>query len=112
MKVSVAMPTHGRAEYLPRAIESVLGQTISDWELIVVDDNPPGSATREETGKVISRYSDSRIRWLMRLLYPFRRLIWRLSEHDKKLHLLGAVLKMDEIARGDEGGSPANVPGR
>ncbi|MBQ7252461.1 MAG: glycosyltransferase family 2 protein [Kiritimatiellae bacterium] len=65
MKVSVVMPTHGRAEYLPRAIESVLGQTISDWELIVVDDNPPGSATREETGKVVSRYSDSRIRYVL-----------------------------------------------
>lgn len=50
-----------------------------------------------------------RIRWLMRLLYPFRRLIWRLSEHDKKLHLLGAVLKMDEIARGEEIMPPSNL---
>ncbi len=43
-----------------------------------------------------------RIRWLMCLLYPFRRLVWRLGAHNKKFHLLGAVLKMDEIARGDE----------
>ena len=43
-----------------------------------------------------------RIRWLMHLLYPFRHLVWRLGEHNKKLHLLGAVLKMDEISRGDE----------
>lgn len=53
-----------------------------------------------------------RIHWLIRLLFPFRRIVWSLGEHNKKLHLLGAVLKMDEIARGDKGGSPANVPDR
>ena len=49
----------------------------------------------------------SRIRWMMRLLYPVRRLIWRWP----KFHLLGAVLKMDEIARGDEKFLSDNVSG-
>ncbi|MBR4251680.1 MAG: hypothetical protein IKQ15_05230 [Kiritimatiellae bacterium] len=55
-----------------------------------------------------------RIRWLMRLIYPFRRLVWCVGEHNKKIHLIGALLKMDEIARGDENpplGNPPNGAG-
>ena len=37
-RISVVMPTFNRAATLPRAIDSVLGQTHRDFELIVVDD--------------------------------------------------------------------------
>ena len=36
--VSVIIPTHNRCELLKRAVGSVLCQTFSDWELIIVDD--------------------------------------------------------------------------
>jgi glycosyltransferase involved in cell wall biosynthesis len=36
--VSVLMPTFERAAYLPRAIGSLLSQSLTDWELVVVDD--------------------------------------------------------------------------
>ena len=36
--VSIVIPTYNRAAYLPDAIGSVQRQSISDWELIVVDD--------------------------------------------------------------------------
>ncbi|MGD9743857.1 MAG: glycosyltransferase family 2 protein, partial [Dongiaceae bacterium] len=37
-RISVVMPAYNRADAIGRAIESVLGQTHPDVELIVVDD--------------------------------------------------------------------------
>ena len=37
-KVSVIVPTYNRRAVLARALNSVVRQTLSDWELIVVDD--------------------------------------------------------------------------
>jgi glycosyltransferase involved in cell wall biosynthesis len=39
--ISVVIPTYGRPQWLPEAIESVLAQTVQDFELIVVDDASP-----------------------------------------------------------------------
>ena len=36
--VSVVVPTYNRAELLPRALDSIIGQTFSDWEIVLVDD--------------------------------------------------------------------------
>ena len=53
---SVIIPSYNRASILPRAIESILKQTFTDWELIIVDD---GSI--DETKELVSSYKDSRI---------------------------------------------------
>ncbi len=37
-KVSVIIPTYNREATLKRAVESVLNQTYTDFELIIVDD--------------------------------------------------------------------------
>lgn len=37
-KISVYIPCHNHADYIIEAIESVLNQTFSDWELIIIND--------------------------------------------------------------------------
>ncbi len=58
--VSVIMPTYEQKHFIRRAIDSLLAQTLSDWELIVVDDGSP-----DDTGRLIAPYlADSRIHYL------------------------------------------------
>jgi hypothetical protein len=59
-RISVILPTYNRAPYLPEAIESVLGQSWRDFELIVVDDG-----STDETREVVRAYS-GKIRYLRR----------------------------------------------
>lgn len=40
MKFSIITPTYKRADKLTRAVESVLAQTHTDWEMIIVNDSP------------------------------------------------------------------------
>lgn len=62
--VTVITPTYNRAEYLCQAVESVLHQTLTDWELIVIDDNKPDSTARKMTVEVMSQYKDPRIHYI------------------------------------------------
>ncbi len=60
-KVSVIIPTYNRADLLPRAVESVLNQTFTDFELIIVDDGSTDN-TKEVAGGFLQR--DSRTKYL------------------------------------------------
>ncbi len=55
------MPAYNRAFYLPKAIDSVIAQTYTGWELIVVDD-----ASTDNTVEIVSTFTekDARIRYL------------------------------------------------
>ncbi|HFD79972.1 MAG TPA: glycosyltransferase, partial [Gammaproteobacteria bacterium] len=55
--VSIIMPTKDRPELLPRAVDSVLSQSYTSWELIVVNDGGVGIE-----GSLGERLRDSRIR--------------------------------------------------
>jgi len=58
-RVTVILPTYNRAELLKAAIEGILRQTYSNFELIVVDD---GSTDRTE--EVARSFADDRIRYI------------------------------------------------
>ncbi|MBK7430445.1 MAG: glycosyltransferase family 2 protein [Bacteroidetes bacterium] len=57
--VSVIMPVYNTGKYLAAAIASVLGQTFSDFELIILND---GSTDDSET--VVKNFTDPRIIYL------------------------------------------------
>ena len=57
-KVSIVMPTYNRANYLKEAIDSILTQTIQDWELIIID----GGST-DNTRELVESYREERIRY-------------------------------------------------
>ena len=45
MKFSVLIPVYNTEKYLDECMESVLGQTYGDFEIILVDDGSAGSST-------------------------------------------------------------------
>jgi glycosyltransferase involved in cell wall biosynthesis len=57
--ISICIPTYNYAQFLPQALESVLDQTVRDFEVIVIDD-----ASSDGTGAVMSQYAsrDGRVR--------------------------------------------------
>lgn len=62
--VSVVIPTYSRNNTLKRAIGSVLNQTYTNFEIIVVDDNPANSEWRASTASIMAGYTDQRVRYI------------------------------------------------
>ncbi len=58
-KVSVGIPVYNAERYIGPAIESVLSQTFTDFELIVSDDE-----STDGTEKIIRSFQDPRIRYI------------------------------------------------
>lgn len=58
-KVSVLMPAYNAAQYIGQAIQSILDQSFTDYELIIIDD-----ASTDTTWELIKRYAslDTRIK--------------------------------------------------
>ena len=56
--VSAIIPTHNRADMLCRAVNSVLSQSFTDFEVIVVDDG-----STDDTRQRIEAYADPRVRY-------------------------------------------------
>lgn len=58
-QVSIIMPAYNAARFIGEAIRSVQAQTLSDWELIIVDD---GSV--DSTPETVRSFEDPRIRYV------------------------------------------------
>lgn len=56
--ISVIVPTFERSDMLPRALDSIYDQTWRDIEVIVVDDNIPGSEWEAKTQAALAPYRD------------------------------------------------------
>jgi glycosyltransferase involved in cell wall biosynthesis len=56
-EVSVVLPVFNGARFVEEAVQSILAQTLTDFELIIIDD---GSS--DETWTILSRFCDGRIK--------------------------------------------------
>ncbi len=57
--VSIIMPSYNSSKYISESINSVLSQTYTNWELLVIDD-----CSTDNTVQIIQSFNDSRIRLL------------------------------------------------
>lgn len=58
-KASVIIPCYNHGHYLPRALKSVLAQTFTNWEAIIVDDG-----STDNTREVAAQFTDVRIHYV------------------------------------------------
>jgi len=61
MKISIVIPTYNRAYILREALESVLAQSYTDFEVLVVDDG-----STDDTARVVGSIQDKRIRYIQK----------------------------------------------
>lgn len=57
--ISVLMPVYNVEAYIGEAVESILAQTFTNFELIILDD-----CSTDKTSDIVSTFSDSRIRYI------------------------------------------------
>ncbi len=81
-KISVLMPVYKtKPEYLKEAIESVLDQTFTDFELLILDDCP-----EDDRAEVVKSFKDERIKYL---------------KNEKNLGITPSRNKLIELAKGE-----------
>ncbi len=57
--VSVIIPTYNAETFLAETIQSVLDQTYTNFELIIVDD-----ASTDQTSKIVREFDDPRVKFI------------------------------------------------
>jgi|694.fasta_scaffold155536_2 glycosyltransferase involved in cell wall biosynthesis len=60
-QISVLMPVYNCESYIAEAVESILNQTFSDFELLIIDD-----CSTDNTVSIIKSYNDSRINLIVK----------------------------------------------
>ncbi len=83
--ISVILPTRNRNHLLPRALASLRAQTFTDFEVVLVDDNPPEARVAQDT-RLRSLVRDPRV---------------RLVEHDSPRNAARARNRGLSVAAGD-----------
>lgn len=60
--VTIITPTYNHELYIKECIESVLSQTIDDWEMIIVDDG-----STDNTPNIVQHYDDPRVVYIRKV---------------------------------------------
>lgn len=80
-KVTVLMPVYNAAKFLREAMDSILSQTFTDYEFLILDDG-----STDESAAIIGSYTDPRI---------------RLVRNDRNLRLAATLNRGLELVRGE-----------
>ena len=59
IKVSIIIPTYNHSIFLRASIQSVIDQTYSNWELIIID-----NYSTDNTEEIVNEFSDKRIKYI------------------------------------------------
>ena len=78
--VSVVMPVYNGEKYLRESIDSILNQTYTDYEFIIVNDG-----SNDKTEEIILSYNDNRIRYI---------------KNEKNLQIVKSLNRGIELAKG------------
>ena len=83
---SIVIPTFNRAKVLNRAIKSVINQTFSNWEALIID-----NSSIDNTASVVNSFKDPRIKFykidtnyiliIEKVIYYILLLIYQLIMH-------------------------------
>ncbi|MEE8093893.1 MAG: glycosyltransferase family A protein, partial [Gammaproteobacteria bacterium] len=84
IKVSLYIPCHNYGRYLPQAVDSVLGQIMTEWDLVIIND---GSS--DNTTEIADAYAGK---------YPEK---IRVHHHDKAQGLLRCANVALEMVKGE-----------
>lgn len=57
-RISIIVPTFERSDLLPQALDSIYAQSWKNIEVIVVDDNLPGSSFEKKTMQILKPYQE------------------------------------------------------
>ena len=57
--LSIVMPTYNCAQYLENSVKSILNQSFTDFEFLIIDDG-----STDSTEELISKIEDSRIKYI------------------------------------------------
>jgi glycosyltransferase involved in cell wall biosynthesis len=92
--VSVVTPVYNGEKYLAECIESVLAQTYSNWEYIIVN-----NASTDGTGELAEKYArmDKRIR-----VYKNDALLPIIANHNRAFSLISPEAKYCKVVSGDD----------
>ena len=59
-KISIIVPVYKVEKYLNRCLDSIIAQTYTDWECILIDDGSP-----DNSGKICDEYAEKNSRFVV-----------------------------------------------
>ena len=56
--VSIIIPTYNHAEFIGKALKSIISQTYQNWEAIIIDNK-----STDQTNEILRKFNDNRINY-------------------------------------------------